>query len=276
MSRKATRKSAHAPDAVGGEEAAVHIHRPKAPHGARELAIEIGVIVVGIVIAIGLEQTVEALHHQSQRSELEQQLRTDIRLNRDFITGDLAAAHSVVAWATDQAEAVARAGASGPLRMRRMPNAKLLRPDAGVWPAAKANGRANLLPTGEQNWFEDLNQAEGYTFITDASASARLEDAYAALNLALAGHVREAPSGELDISTLDAKQRAAVVERLGVVAQSARLASRDLVSVLNDMDYILATSKDRLDDPKAMRKFDDIARRNAAAAPDMRYSFSPK
>lgn len=39
------------------------IHRPKAPvHGWRELFKEIGIIVIGVVIALGAEQTVEAIH----------------------------------------------------------------------------------------------------------------------------------------------------------------------------------------------------------------------
>jgi hypothetical protein len=254
----------------------MHIHKPKAPRGARELLTEIGVIVVGIVIAIVLEQIVEVQTHQFQRRELEEQLRTDIKDNRSIITQDISAAHGVISWASEQASAVERAGLSGPLLMRRMPGSRLYRPDAGVWPAAKANGRANLLPTGEQNWFEDLNQSEGYTFTSDASATARLDDAYAALDLAIAGRVRETPSGELDLSTLDAKGRATVAERLRAVAESARRAIRSLMSVLDDTDYILSTPAAQLDDPKVMQKFNDIARRNAASSPDMQYSFGPK
>jgi hypothetical protein len=37
------------------------LHKPKSVHGMRELAIEIGVIVIGVVIAIGLEQAVEVI-----------------------------------------------------------------------------------------------------------------------------------------------------------------------------------------------------------------------
>ena len=39
------------------------IHRPKAPvHGWRELLKEIGIIVIGVVIALGAEQVVEVIH----------------------------------------------------------------------------------------------------------------------------------------------------------------------------------------------------------------------
>jgi len=40
----------------------MHIHKPKAAHGLREFLSEIGVIVVGVLIAICAEQTVEWLH----------------------------------------------------------------------------------------------------------------------------------------------------------------------------------------------------------------------
>jgi len=43
------------------------IHRPKAPvHGWRELLKEIGIIVIGVVIALGAEQAVEAIHWMYQ------------------------------------------------------------------------------------------------------------------------------------------------------------------------------------------------------------------
>ena len=38
------------------------IHRPKAAHSIREFLIEIGTIICGILIALGLEQGIEWLH----------------------------------------------------------------------------------------------------------------------------------------------------------------------------------------------------------------------
>jgi len=42
------------------------IHKPKPVHGWRELFKEIGIIVVGVVIALGAEQAVDAIHWMSQ------------------------------------------------------------------------------------------------------------------------------------------------------------------------------------------------------------------
>src|SRR5579862_9716073 len=38
------------------------IHKPKAVHGWRELLREVGIIVLGVLIALGGEQAVETLH----------------------------------------------------------------------------------------------------------------------------------------------------------------------------------------------------------------------
>jgi hypothetical protein len=42
------------PSAESGND--MHIHKPKPLHGIREFLSEIGVIVVGVLIALGLEQ----------------------------------------------------------------------------------------------------------------------------------------------------------------------------------------------------------------------------
>ncbi|HEY7979664.1 MAG TPA: hypothetical protein VID67_15845 [Rhizomicrobium sp.] len=44
----------------------MEIHKPKAVHGWRELLKEIGIIVIGVVIALGAEQAVESLHWMRQ------------------------------------------------------------------------------------------------------------------------------------------------------------------------------------------------------------------
>src|SRR3569623_727527 len=48
------------------------VHKPKPIHNLRELASEIGVIVIGILIALGLEQVIETLHTR-ERTEVAQQ-----------------------------------------------------------------------------------------------------------------------------------------------------------------------------------------------------------
>jgi hypothetical protein len=54
------------------------IHRPKAAHSIREFLIEIGTIICGILIALSLEQVVEALRHQTEAREARETIRTEI------------------------------------------------------------------------------------------------------------------------------------------------------------------------------------------------------
>jgi hypothetical protein len=54
------------------------IHKPKAAHNWREFLTEIGTIVCGILIALGLEQAVEALHRRHLVEQAEEAMRTEI------------------------------------------------------------------------------------------------------------------------------------------------------------------------------------------------------
>ena len=45
------------------------IHKPHAAKSWREFAVEIGTIVVGILIALGLEQVIESIHDRTIADE---------------------------------------------------------------------------------------------------------------------------------------------------------------------------------------------------------------
>ena len=56
------------------------VHPPHhTPNTWRDFFIHIATIVIGLLIAVGLEQTVEAIHHRHQRQELLQSLLEDTR-----------------------------------------------------------------------------------------------------------------------------------------------------------------------------------------------------
>jgi hypothetical protein len=80
------------------------VHPPTHPtHTWRDFLIHIATIVVGLLIAIGLEQTVELIHHSHQRHELEENLHIDNELNRDWANQDLDSAQKIREWAMGQA-----------------------------------------------------------------------------------------------------------------------------------------------------------------------------
>lgn len=57
-----------------------------APHGSvaswRDFLVHVAIITIGLLIALGLEQTAEAVHHHHQVNETRQALRHELELNR--------------------------------------------------------------------------------------------------------------------------------------------------------------------------------------------------
>jgi len=59
------------------------VHPPhEAAHTWKDFLIHIATIVIGLLIAIGLEQTVEAIHHHREVSEAREALSAEIGDNR--------------------------------------------------------------------------------------------------------------------------------------------------------------------------------------------------
>ena len=57
----------------------MEIHKPKPVHNWREFLTEIGVVVIGVCIALGGEQTVEAIHWQHKVDDAAQAMRLELR-----------------------------------------------------------------------------------------------------------------------------------------------------------------------------------------------------
>ena len=66
------------------------VHPPhEAAHSWKDFFIHIATITVGLLIAVGLEQTVELFHHRHQRHQLEQELRTESLHNMNLALQNL-------------------------------------------------------------------------------------------------------------------------------------------------------------------------------------------
>jgi len=60
----------------------MHLHLPKPLHGWRAFVGEVGIIVIGVLIALGAEQVVEALHWKSETARLRESLHGEINSNQ--------------------------------------------------------------------------------------------------------------------------------------------------------------------------------------------------
>ena len=62
-----------------------HFHIPKPLHGWREFAGEVGIIVIGVLIALGAEQVVEAMHWRREVATERSSLLQEARDSRDGV-----------------------------------------------------------------------------------------------------------------------------------------------------------------------------------------------
>jgi hypothetical protein len=125
----------------------MHIHKPKAVHGLKAFLSEIGVIVVGIAIALGGEQLIEWLHWQEV-----------VARTREALNHELAFDFGVAQTRIDQAPCMARRladlktafelhAAGQPLKLKR-PFGQPIFPHirTSVWETAVADQSASHMP----------------------------------------------------------------------------------------------------------------------------------
>ncbi|MES2392287.1 MAG: hypothetical protein V4555_11645 [Acidobacteriota bacterium] len=141
------------------------VHPPHSPtHTWKDFFIHIATICVGLLIAIGLEQTVEAIHHHHQRRDLEAQLHEEAQHNLSLVQGNIARLEVQLAW--EQASIVALN--SAPVSAGRIPfsvippvgtvfDVGLFEPSQATWAVAKANGSVALLPEEEAQVYARLD-----------------------------------------------------------------------------------------------------------------------
>src|ERR1700744_6326691 len=90
----------------------MEIHKPKAAHSAREFAVELFTIVLGIVIAICLEQTVEYFHWRHEVDVARKALNEEIAANSSVFAFRVATAPCIDRQ-LNEAESLIRASAAG-------------------------------------------------------------------------------------------------------------------------------------------------------------------
>src|SRR5689334_23541020 len=63
----------------------MHFHLPKPPHGWRQFIGEVGIIVIGVLIALGAEQMVQSVHERRVAEDARENVRAEAALNVGFI-----------------------------------------------------------------------------------------------------------------------------------------------------------------------------------------------
>jgi len=127
------------------------VHAPhESIHTWKDFLIHIATIVVGLLIAIGLEQTVEAIHHSNERRQLIREMREEAEHNVETLRFDIQSARAAKRWTgaaillLQQAPVV-----SGSITVTLPAGIAVIeghQPSRAVWDIAKSNGKAGLIP----------------------------------------------------------------------------------------------------------------------------------
>jgi hypothetical protein len=131
-------------------------------HTWRDFFIHIATISVGLLIAIGLEQTVEAIHHARERRELIANMRDEARQNLKSAQEAYDAYSARAAWLRESVDVVRRATSSNGIFDLTLPAAAPFPGNAApllpAWSVAKTNGNAALLPEERAEVYERLSR----------------------------------------------------------------------------------------------------------------------
>lgn len=172
----------------------IDIHPPQ--HGSitrRDILTHLAIVVVGILIAIGLEQSVEYFDHGSQRRELIADVQAEASHNLPILEADINAGLVVERWNRAVLDALRNAkpeaGALTVLVPPR-PDYSVRRSDSrAAWTVAHTNGKAALIPQDTAEVFdrsdyvaenlykalEDIYAAESESIATEARIGSKLE-----------------------------------------------------------------------------------------------------
>src|SRR5215472_6958684 len=119
----------------------MEVHPPEHPIFTwKQFFIHMTTVCLGLLIALGLEQGVEALHRHHQRHQLEADLRAEGIRNLHNAIVALESSDRTARWQSQQAQELDRAAAQGK---------HFSRPSDAVWTVAQSSTTLNLLPRSE-------------------------------------------------------------------------------------------------------------------------------
>jgi hypothetical protein len=156
------------------------IHKPEPWRGWSEFVKEIGTIVIGVLIAIGAEQSVEAVHHAEQRLEMCQALDHDSQQAIDDSKSTCVFVDRLIVWQIAQIDQVraAQAAHRPPGKPSEFNEQAFDPPTDPAFQAATSSGRISLLTPGEiaaysEAHFETQHAGVGVENMLNADAAVR-------------------------------------------------------------------------------------------------------
>jgi hypothetical protein len=216
----------------------MELHPMEGVHNWKQFFVHMAIVVLGVCIAIGLEQSVEWLHHRHQRSELQADLQDEARKNEKVIARDLEV-QQLEPWFEHAMDgATTTTPQQGKITLTMLPSpclpgsvgsavVRYFAPSEAVWTTAKESGLTNLLPVEQGRMYARL--AHNYDLLGPArDRVASGCDAIVAMQHRLARRASANDAGASDASevwTLTPEQ----AEELGKAAAQTQVAIQGLL-----------------------------------------------
>ncbi len=136
----------------------MHIHLPKPLHGWREFVGEVGIIVIGVLLAIGAEQAIEALHHRSQVHEAIDKLHAENMENRSALDANVVGLQQSQASVETDLVALGNCGSTSGFRnLVPIGQPIMLFPTDQTWIGVRDSALLPLLPEQMSDTYFKLN-----------------------------------------------------------------------------------------------------------------------
>jgi hypothetical protein len=215
---------AESPPSVSEESAAIpeaeiqmlEVHAPhQTIHTWKDFAIHITTIVIGLLIAIGLEQTVEWLHHRHQLRVAREQIFRELEQNRQILQQNLEDAGKIQEeLARDMAQLRAYQGAASPMNAKLDYSWSFHRTPDAAWQAVRQNGSLDMFPYEELKLDNYLYTVFGSIMDAATSFNTQIEIAAAIAKRSPTGVLTANDTIELIAATSQAQGKLAFTVRL--------------------------------------------------------------
>ena len=195
----------------------IEVHPPhENVHTWRQFLIHIAAITIGLLIAIGLEQTVVYFHHRHQLQEARRELTAELEENRRVLAKNLDAVRKMTA-DLDADMALLRAVQTSPASRSPAPiGSKLVYglgnfywPKDATWQAVKQNGSLGLMAHDELHYYVYIYEDIAIIMEQLSELGARMEVAAAIARRSPDGNLTPRDIEELITATSEAQGKLA-------------------------------------------------------------------
>jgi len=135
----------------------MHFHLPKPLHGWREFAGEVGIIVLGVLIALAAEQVVETIHMRSETDAVRASMRDELRNDRGRWEVTHAQYPCLIKWLDELQNWTKSAPAGAVLKGVRRPD--LWNAHVSTWEMARGSPAVANMPLTERDALASVYQA---------------------------------------------------------------------------------------------------------------------